>query len=327
MISRRPVRAILSFAVLCCVAVLSVACAHNEEASDAAVVNKSTQSHGSAASQLGIPTSAPLSGPEPGSHMTINLSSGRSFILSLPENYTAQKEWPVVLAFHGWGQSAESLRGYSRLDAAQAITVFPTGENKAWSPAPYAVTRGSEDKKFVLDILDSLRATYNVDDSRLFATGMSNGGGFAAYLACQMPGIFYSVATISAAYYEDILKDCAHEPVGRLDMHGTDDPIVSYYGGTRHETNYFSVESVLEQDRKRNECSEKVETHRLVNNALDMHWTGCSAPLEHIRIGGGSHVWPGGTADNNNEVGKFFATDRVLDFFGIPGRPDGTRDT
>ncbi|WP_259466255.1 alpha/beta hydrolase family esterase [Corynebacterium macginleyi] len=327
MISRRPVRATLSFAVLCCVAVLSVACAHNEEASDAAVVNKSTQSHGSAASQLGIPTSAPLSGPEPGSHMTINLSSGRSFILSLPENYTAQKEWPVVLAFHGWGQSAESLRGYSRLDAAQAITVFPTGENKAWSPAPYAVTRGSEDKKFVLDILDSLRATYNVDDSRLFATGMSNGGGFAAYLACQMPGIFYSVATISAAYYEDILKDCAHEPVGRLDMHGTDDPIVSYYGGTRHETNYFSVEFVLEQDRKRNECSEKVETHRLVNNALDMHWTGCSAPLEHIRIGGGSHVWPGGTADNNNEVGKFFATDRVLDFFGIPGRPDGTRDT
>ncbi|MBK4152537.1 feruloyl esterase [Corynebacterium macginleyi] len=248
-------------------------------------------------------------------------------MLSLPENYTAQKEWPVVLAFHGWGQSAESLRGYSRLDAAQAITVFPTGENKAWSPAPYAVTRGSEDKKFVLDILDSLRATYNVDDSRLFATGMSNGGGFAAYLACQMPGIFYSVATISAAYYEDILKDCAHEPVGRLDMHGTDDPIVSYYGGTRHETNYFSVESVLEQDRKRNECSEKVETHRLVNNALDMQWTGCSAPLEHIRIGGGSHVWPGGTADNNNEVGKFFATDRVLDFFGIPGRPDGTRDT
>lgn len=327
MMSRSLLRATLSTAVLCCVAVMSVACAHNEEASDAAVVNESTQSPGSAAAQLGLPTSAPLNGPEPGSYMTINLPSGRSFILSLPENYTAQKKWPVVLAFHGWGQSAESLRGYSRLDAAQAITVFPTGKNKAWSPAPYAETRGSEDKKFVLDILDSLRATYNVDDSRLFATGMSNGGGFAAYLACQMPGIFYSVATISAAYYEDILKDCAHEPVGRLDMHGTDDPIVSYYGGTRHETNYFSVESVLEQDRKRNKCSEKVETHRLVNNALDMHWTGCSAPLEHIRIGGGSHVWPGGTADKNNEVGKFFATDRVLDFFGIPGRPDGTRDT
>ena len=325
--SRKPVRVTLSTAVLCCLAALGVSCANNEEETDSAVPSKSTQSHGSAASQLGIPTSAPLRGPKPGSHTTINLPSGRSFILSVPENYTAQKQWPVVLAFHGWGQSAENLRGYSRLDAAQAITVFPTGKKKAWSPAPYAETSGSEDKKFVLDILDSLRATYNVDDSRLYATGMSNGGGFAAYLACQMPGIFHSVATISAAYYEDILKDCAHEPVGRLDMHGTDDPVVGYYGGTRHKTKYFSVESVLEQDRKRNKCSEKVDTNRLVNNALDMHWRGCSAPLEHIRIGGGSHVWPGGLGDKNNEVGKFFATDRVLDFFGIPGRPDGTRET
>ncbi|TKW71740.1 MAG: feruloyl esterase, partial [Staphylococcus hominis] len=25
--------------------------------------------------------------------------------------------------------------------------------------------------------------------------------------------------------------------------------------------------------------------------------------------------------------GKFFATDRVLDFFGIPGRPSGTAQT
>ncbi len=45
----------------------------------------------------------------------------------------------------------------------------------------------------------------------------------------------------------------------------------------------------------------------------------CTTPLEHIRIAGGSHVWPGGTADAHNEVGKFFATDRVLDFFAGSG--------
>ena len=272
---------------------------------------------------LGIPTSAPLSGPEPGSYTTVNLPSGRSFILSVPKDYTGDKKWPIVLAFPGWGQSA----GYSRLDAADAITIFAEGKKKAWSPAPYAKTSTAEDKKFVRDIIDAVRATYRVDDSRIFATGMSNGGGFAAYLACQMPDVFKSVATVSAAYYQDILKDCAHSPVGRLDIHGTVDPVVGYYGGTRHKTKYYSVESVLEQDRKRNGCSTKVDTTRLVNNALDMKWSGCTAPLEHIRIAGGSHVWPGGTADAHNEVGKFFATDRVLDFFGIPGRPSGTAQT
>ena len=276
---------------------------------------------------LGIPTSAPLSGPEPGSYTTVNLPSGRSFILSVPKDYTGEKKWPIVLAFPGWGQSAENLRGYSRLDAADAITVFAEGKKQAWSPAPYAKTSTAEDKKFVRDIIDAVRATYRVDDSRIFATGMSNGGGVAAYLACQMSDVFKSVATVSAAYYQDILKDCAHSPVGRLDIHGTVDPVVGYYGGTRHKTKYYSVESVLEQDRKRNGCSTKVDTTRLVNNALDMKWSGCTAPLEHIRIAGGSHVWPGGTADAHNEVGKFFATDRVLDFFGIPGRPSGTAQT
>ncbi|WP_285440142.1 PHB depolymerase family esterase [Corynebacterium tuberculostearicum] len=255
------------------------------------------------------------------------MPSGRSFILSVPKDYTGEKKWPMVLAFPGWGQSAENLRGYSRLDAADAITVFAEGKKKAWSPAPYAKTSTAEDKKFVRDIIDAVRATYRVDDSRIFATGMSNGGGFAAYLACQMPDVFKSVATVSAAYYKDILKDCAHSPVGRLDMHGTVDPVVGYYGGTRHKTKYYSVESVLEQDRKRNGCSTNVDMTRLVNNALDMKWSGCTAPLEHIRIAGGSHVWPGGTADAHNEVGKFFATDRVLDFFGIPGRPSGTAQT
>lgn len=316
----RSLRALVGAVAVSFLAVAGASCSADSRESAPQVVPTETKN-------LGIPTSAPLSGPEPGSYTTVNLPSGRSFILSVPKDYTGEKTWSMVLAFPGWGQSAENLRGYSRLDAADAITVFAEGKKKAWSPAPYAKTSTAEDKKFVRDIIDAVRATYRVDDSRIFATGMSNGGGFAAYLACQMPDVFKSVATVSAAYYKDILKDCAHSPVGRLDMHGTVDPVVGYYGGTRHKTKYYSVESVLEQDRKRNGCSTKVDTTRLVNNALDMKWSGCTAPLEHIRIAGGSHVWPGGTADTHNEVGKFFATDRVLDFFGIPGRPSGTAQT
>ena len=273
----RSLRALVGAVAVSFLAVAGASCSADSPDSAPQAVPTETKN-------LGIPTSAPLSGPEPGSYTTVNLPSGRSFILSVPKDYTGEKKWPIVLAFPGWGQSAENLRGYSRLDAADAITVFAEGKKKAWSPAPYAKTSTAEDKKFVRDIIDAVRATYRVDDSRIFATGMSNGGGFAAYLACQMPDVFKSVATVSAAYYQDILKDCAHSPVGRLDIHGTVDPVVGYYGGTRHKTKYYSVESVLEQDRKRNGCSTKVDTTRLVNNALDMKWSGCTAPLEHIRI-------------------------------------------
>lgn len=278
-------------------------------------------------STLGIPTSAPLVGPPPGESKTINLPTGRNYILHVPEDYEEEKQWPVVLVFHGFGDTAANTQRYSRMDSAEAIVAYPQGKEKAWSPAPYAKTTGEKDRAFVSEIVDTIRATYNVDETRIFATGLSNGGGFAAYLGCTMPEIFRAVGTVSAAYYDAIHKDCSNQPVARLDIHGTNDPVVGYHGGTRHSTHYNSVDEVMEQDAKRNQCKGGVRTSRLVNNALELNWVNCAEPLQHIRIGGGGHVWPGGESDKDQEVGKGFATDRVLDFFGIPGRPSGTQQT
>ncbi|MDO5031628.1 PHB depolymerase family esterase [Corynebacterium sp.] len=275
-------------------------------------------------SPLGIPLSAPLVGPEPGETKVINLPSGRQFRLHVPKDYDPEKKWPVVLLFHGWKESAEKIQNYSQMDAAEAILAYPLGKDAAWSPAPYAVTTAEEDLDFVEKIIDGLRATYTVDDSRIYAAGLSNGGGFAAFLACRMPETFRSVATVSAAYYDGIHEGCAQAPVGRLDIHGTDDPVVSYYGGKRHGVHYSSVPEVLNEHQKRNNCSGPIHTVRLTNNALQETWLGCDAPLQHIRIGGGSHVWPGGRSDDAKAAGAGFATDKVLDFFGIPGRPAGT---
>lgn len=275
---------------------------------------------------LGIPMSAPIAGPEPGDIKDINLPSGRSYLLSVPDDYNGDQQWPLVLAFHGWGETPLKFLQYSAFNEAEAIVAFPKGEDKAWAPAPYAETSADEDQEFVEQVIDTLRATYSIDDSRIFATGMSNGGGFAAYLGCQMPETFNSIASISAAYYHGIHEGCSNEPVGRLDIHGTDDPIVGYWGGKRHGRPYSSVESVLDRDAERNECSNQVATSRLANQAIKQDWIGCAEPLEHIRIGGGRHIWPGGAHDASQEVGAWFATDSVLDFFAIPGRPAGTPD-
>ena len=276
---------------------------------------------------LGIPASPPIVGPDPGEMKRIRLASGREYLVNVPESYDGRQKWPLVLAFHGWKETANFIYEYTELSSAEAITVFPEGKKQAWAPAPYAESTGAEDIEFVSNIVDSIRATYNVDDERIFATGMSNGGGFAAFLGCQMPEVFNSVATVSAAYYDSIQEQCQDQPVGRLDMHGTEDPIVDYDGGTRHGTPYNSVPEVLDQDQIRNRCESNVNTALLANNAFLMSWQGCEAPLQHIRIGGGEHVWPGGTYDSDAAIGTGFATDKVLDFFQIPGRPEGTVET
>ena len=79
-------------------------------------------------------------------------------------------------------------------------------------------------------------------------------------------------------------------------------------------------------DAQRNRCEGNLNTERLANNALLVQWEQCQYPVQHIRIGGGKHVWPGGNYDDASDVGFGFATDKVLDFFAIPGRHAGMEE-
>lgn len=268
-----------------------------------------------------VPSHAPaIDGPGPGESATVKLTSTdreREFVLSVPENYSAGERWPVIFAFHGWGESANHTHSYTNFDRTHALVAYPQGIDDAWEGAPYAKTAAGEDQQFVTDMLDTLRATYQVDDSRIFAAGFSNGGGFAALLGCQMNEVFAGVASVSAAYYDTIFRDCADTPIALLDIHGTDDPVIDYYGGQRHDADYAPVEQVLELAANRNTCSSEIRTSRINSWALRQDWTGCNYPLSHIRIGGGGHVWPGAKEDTFGYVPKDYASKQILRFFGV----------
>lgn len=263
---------------------------------------------------------APIDGPSPGGSATVELTSldrQREFLLSVPDGYTEGERWPVLFAFHGWGENVNQTHAYTGFDRARALVVYPAGVDYAWEGAPYARVRAGEDQQFVSDILASLRATYSVDDSRIFATGFSNGGGFAALLGCRMNEEFAGVASVSAAYYDTIFRNCDDSPIAMLDIHGTDDPVIDYFGGTRHGAEYASVGDVLAATARRNECDGTSHTSRINEWALRQDWTGCSHPLSHIRVGAGGHVWPGAQEDTYGSVPEEYATEQILQFFGI----------
>lgn len=268
-----------------------------------------------------VPSDAPaITGPDPGDSVTVKLRSAnrdREFILSVPADYRAGERWPIIFAFHGWGENSRVIHNYSRLDDSQAIIAYPQGIDDAWEGAPYAKTREGEDLGFVADILASLRATYSIDDSRIFATGFSNGGGFSALVGCRMNEEFAGVASVGAAYYARIFEECADTPLAMLDIHGTIDPVINYYGGTRHGATYVPVFDVLDHAASRNDCSEQINTTRINDWTLRQDWVGCGHPLSHIRIGGGGHAWPGAEKSTHGYVPENFATDRIREFFGV----------
>ncbi|WP_231910185.1 alpha/beta hydrolase family esterase [Corynebacterium cystitidis] len=244
----------------------------------------------------------------------------RTFSLTVPPEATDGARLPLIFVFHGMNESSEAIRDYSNLDLARAYVVYLDGVDKAWAPAPYAATTGEEDLAFVDAVREKIIAEHNVDTARVFATGLSNGGGFAAYIGCQRPVDFTAVATVSAAYYWKVSEKCSSIPMKLLDIHGTDDKVVSYEGGNRHDTAYHSVPEILEDAADRNHCSDSISITQLWTNGIRQVWDDCDAPLEHVRVGSGTHTWPGGEKDPNESTPNDIATKEILKFFGVSMR-------
>lgn len=263
----------------------------------------------------------PFDGPvRPGESGIVKLRVGdkdREFLLHVPAGYSGNQEWPLILAFPGYTESASFLQRNTGLDHASALVVYAQGYEDAWAPAPYAKTSLEEDLAYSEEVVASVEKHYAVDTKNIALTGFSNGGGFAAALACRIPEKISGVAVVSGAYYENVHRDCVDTPVPHLEIRGTADPVIGYYGGTRHKTAYESAEDVLHNAALRNKCEDKTTVSRESQGTVNYRWNGCERKLEHVRIGGGGHVWPGGYRDTTTQLPEGYGTYRILRFFDI----------
>ncbi|KAI5266520.1 hypothetical protein E4T47_08285 [Aureobasidium subglaciale] len=136
-----------------------------------------------------------------------------TYNLRVPSTYDPTKAAPLIVGFHGRGDSGanfESASGWSveRINP-YGITVYPTGirdsENQnTWLGDPSWVNNATvNDMTFVQALVANISSQYCVDTSRVFAVGMSNGGGFVNVMACDpvMSTIFTAFGPHSGAFY------------------------------------------------------------------------------------------------------------------------------
>ncbi len=239
-----------------------------------------------------------LDGPVPGTSASVTVHSGhrdRTAILSVPKDYYPNTPTPVLFAYPGYRQTASDMQRFAALDRLPAIVVYMQGVGDAWEGAPYAQTSDGEDVRFTTDVLASLNSTYNIDASRIYATGMSNGGGFAAKLACRVPDVFAAVASVSGAYYPGTGGNCVTPSTSFLEMHGVRDETINYGGGTRHGVSYQSARGRAEAVAARNGCGPDPVTTALAGDVRRVQWPMCRGGRDvvHLRVGDGGHTWPG----------------------------------
>jgi polyhydroxybutyrate depolymerase len=222
---------------------------------------------------------------------------------------------PVVVAFHyatGTGPAMEEVTGLSRLaDRERFLAVYPdtTGARRLWD------LRGPGDVRITALLLDKLAATGCLDAGRVFATGVSNGGGMAALAACRLAGRVAAAASVAGGYRAfSTCPGLRAAPVSLLELHGTGDRIAPYRDAERFVRAWASA------DR----CHVRPRVRGVGFGAVRFEWGGCRAgvAVEHVRIARFGHGWPGDGPPIQGAGSRFPATTAIWRFFAAhPRRP------
>jgi phospholipase/carboxylesterase len=120
------------------------------------------------------------------------------FSLYVPEYYTPDRAWPLVMALHGGSGNGRGFLWSWLRDARSfgAIVVAPTATGRTW-----ALMGDDTDTPNLGRILDGVRSRWNVDSTKLLLTGMSDGGTFCYVTGLEGASPFTHLAPVAATFH------------------------------------------------------------------------------------------------------------------------------
>lgn len=250
---------------------------------------------------------------------TLNLQvagASRTTLLHVPAGSLSKPA--LVLLLHGLGGKGADMQSSTQMDKVadrdKFIVAYPSAVGGTWD---YAGAKN--DYAFLKAIIDTTVARYQVDRSRVYVSGFSQGGGMAVYAGFSYPDVYAAVAPVSSVGSG---APTPKRPIPILLTFGTND---LYTPATFME----SVSGWIKFDS----CAatpEVIRPYPATNTAsvvTRLNYGKCAQGTEIVvdSIKGGPHEWPNNTAtkvNNAEEVWAFFkkfTLDRAA--ASIPLRP------
>jgi polyhydroxybutyrate depolymerase len=234
------------------------------------------------------------------------VSSGesRTYLLYVPSSYDRNKPTPLVISLHAaalWGAAQMEISQWNRVaDREGFIVVYPSGV-EGHGPRIWRADGGAgltKDVRFISDLIDTLEAAYNIDAARIYANGLSNGGGMSFVLSCMMSDRIAAVGMVGAAHLLPWGWCTDSRPVPAISFHGTADPAVPYNGGMSWVApeRFPSIPGWTANWARRNRCESNPVDSAVAAHVTRREYVGCAndAAVVLYTIKGGGHTWPGG---------------------------------
>ena len=234
---------------------------------------------------------------QPGNHRISVDDDHPPVVLHVPPGPPPQTRRTLVLVLPGAGETAKDIAtytGYSRLaDQKGFLVAYPTasGQRPFWNVSGQLPGKP--------DDVDYLRRTIQAltgpvacaDPAHVGMTGVSNGGGMTARMACDASDLLAAAAPVAGGYSS--LPDCHPErPLPILEIHGLRDEVVPYAG--KPPNGAGAVGPWVDAWRARDGCPGRPRASAPAPNVQELRWTCAKGRvIVHDRVVDAEHGWPG----------------------------------
>jgi polyhydroxybutyrate depolymerase len=226
----------------------------------------------------------------------------REYRLAVPQGVDGDEPLPLILNWHGFGSDAIQQAVYSELEekgpAAGYVVATPqgTGNPAFWNILPNLAA--PDDVAYARALIDALAAAMCIDERRVYSTGMSNGGGMSAHLACNLGDRLAAIAPVAGINL--VSGECPEgEGVSVIAFHGHADAVVPYPGGPPpvRVTNRAlpAVEDAVAAWGELAGCRKKARVDNVSAHVVLTDYNRCrrGTDVQLYSVTDGGHTWPG----------------------------------
>ena len=190
----------------------------------------------------------------------------REFYIYIPDGIdTTNSQVPLLFSLHGYTSRAIWNLGYtgfqSIAETEKFIVIYPQGTILAstgethWNVGGWTVGSTTDDVDYLSSLIDWAYSEYKIDRNRVYSTGMSNGGFMSYHLACNLSYKIAAIASVTGSMTPQTYNSCSPtHPTAILQIHGTADGVVPYYGNSISR----AIPTVMDYWEEYNDCEQEI---------------------------------------------------------------------
>ncbi|GAA5528749.1 PHB depolymerase family esterase [Herpetosiphon gulosus] len=271
---------------------------------------------------------------------SVTTSAGsRNYKLWVPTNYSATTPTALVVMLHGCTQTPDDFARGTEINALADSQTFlvlypeqPTSSNTnrcwQWWDSQHQA-RGTGEPSIIAAMVSTIQASYNVDPSRRYITGISAGAAMSVIMGATYPDIFSAIGVVGGLEYKaatSVLNVstamqsggpnpesqglAAYQAISArsnlvrvIVVHGTADSVVTPINGQQVVQQWLTTNDYLDDTQRNNSVDATVDqtiagtvpggrsyTRTIYNNALNQ------PIIEHWAVNGMGHAWSGGSS-------------------------------